>query len=54
MSPLSASNSGFRYPEPKVTTVPPASVTAYDAVADGVAAAPEEAPVTVFAPLKAT
>ena len=54
MSPLSNANSGFAYPSVNVMVLPFVKVTALSAVASGVADAPEVAPVTAFAPLKAT
>ena len=54
MFPLSASNSGFAYPSVNVIVLPPARVTAASAFASGVPVALDVAPVTAFAPLKAT
>ena len=54
MSPLSNANSGFAYPSVNVIVLPFVKVTALSAVESGVATAPEVAPVTAFAPLKAT
>ena len=53
MSPLSADSSGFAYPSENVIVFPPERVTALSAEESGVPIAPEVAPVTAFAPLKA-
>jgi len=54
MSPLSYASSGFAYPSVKVIVLELVRVTALSAVASGVAAAEDVAPVTALAPLNAT